>query len=77
MHPKEQNKTEQETDDFTVGYILCGMEFGSEEASDEHDCPAYKKTMKVAVKKEPKVEMEDGNILNGNKRSTHSSKVKK
>ena len=76
VHPKEP-KEGPETDDFTVACILCGQEFNSEDACDKHDCPAYKKAKAMAIKKEPKVEPEDGNISNGNKRSTCSSRGKK
>ena len=37
VHPKEP-KEGPETDDFTVGCFLCGQEFNSEDACDEHEC---------------------------------------
>ena len=76
MHPKEP-KEGPETDDFTVGCILCGQEFNSEDACDEHDCPTCRKAKAAAIKKEPKMEPKDGNVSNGNKRSTPNSRWKK
>ena len=76
VHPKEP-KEGPETDDFTVGCILCRQEFNSEDACDKHDCPTRKKAKAVTIKKEPKVEPKDGNVSNGNKRSAHSSRGKK
>ena len=73
VHPNEQEKPDPETEEYTVGCVLCGLEFSSEEACNEHDCPACKKAKATVIKKEPKVEPEDGNISN----RTHSSRGRK
>ena len=73
VHAKEQ-KNIPESEDFTVG---CGQEFKYEDACDEHDCPTCQKAKVASLKREPKVEPQEGNISTGNKRSTHSSKTKK
>ena len=53
VHPKEQEKPDPETEEYmyTVGCVLCGLEISSEEACNEHDCPACKKAKATAIKK--------------------------
>ena len=76
LYAKEQ-KDIPESEDFTVGCILCGQEFKSEDACDDHDCPTRQKSKVASLKREPKVKPQEGNISNGNKRSTCSLKMKK
>ena len=76
VHTKEQ-KESPESKEFTVGCILCGQEFKSEDACDEHDCPGWKKSNVASLKTEPKAEPKEGNISTVNKRSTCSLKTKK
>ena len=43
VHPNEQDNPDPENDEYVVGCVLYGLEFTSEEACDEHDCPSHKK----------------------------------
>ena len=55
VHPKELDKPESE--DFTVGYVLCGLEFSSEEVCDEHECPACKKAKATDIKRNQRLNL--------------------
>ena len=50
VHPKEQDKPEPDTEEYAVGCVLCGLEFTSEEACNEHDCPSHKKTKEMEIR---------------------------
>ena len=76
VHSKEQAKPDPDAEEFSVGCRLCFMEFNSEEACDAHDCLGKKK-LNPSIKKEPKVDTDNGQNTNGNKRSTCSSLNKK
>ena len=72
VHPKEKANPDLDTEEFTVGCGLCFMEFNSEEACDAHDCVGKKK-LNPSIKKESKVESDNGKNSNVNKMSTYSS----